>query len=752
MDGVVPDSREAESVKPPRARWSRGKRLLAALIAPVVFLLLAEGVLRAVGFGHPTSYFIPSEKDPGVLVENADFGRRFLPAGLLRLPPPTKLTRLKAPGAVRIFVFGESAAMGDPKPAFGVARFLEVILKERFPGPTFEVIPVAMTAINSHALLPMARQCARLGGDYWIVYAGNNEMLGPFGAGSVLGGHAPPRTLVRLILAARATRVGQAFDAIANRLRGRAQGSTRWAGIRVLAGDTVTGDAPERVRVHDAFQGNLEALVEAGREAGVRVLLSTMAVNLRDCAPFGSMHRPGLSSDDIAEWDRSFVAGRGFLARGDTAAALEQFQEALSVDDRHAGLHFSLGEAWLGQSNQIALEAFIQARDLDTIPLRTDSALNAILRKVASEHGAGLIDATRSLAESAPEGIPGGELFYEHVHFTPEGNYALARLFAEALAAELPQAARAQDTGAWPAFEPCATQLALTPWARYSAVEMMLARCMDAPFTNRLNHDAHIAAMAGEAARQRRARTPESAEFVRGIIRDAIAAAPEDHHLHRVYAEFLDANGDLSAAAEQWLTVRDLLPHHPMAYLQAGNLLRRAGRIDEARPLIEKAVAMQPEWAEAHAELGELLLARGRPGEAIPALRAALRLHPGHARTHLRLADALAADRQRDAAITNLQEAVRLDPRLWEARYFLGVEYAIMDRIEAAREQFKEVVRLRPDHARAQFNLGIALARKQEWGAAAEHLREALRLDPSNKEARQALAEIAARQGTLPAH
>ena len=52
-------------------------------------------------------------------------------------------------------------------------------------GSDFEVIQAAMTAINSYVLLPIARNCAALQPDLFIVYAGNNEVVGPFGAGTV---------------------------------------------------------------------------------------------------------------------------------------------------------------------------------------------------------------------------------------------------------------------------------------------------------------------------------------------------------------------------------------------------------------------------------------------------------------------------------------------------------------------------------------------------------------------------------------
>src|SRR5258707_4219982 len=119
----------------------------------------------------------------------------------------------------RIFVFGESAAMGDPDPTFGAWRYLQVLLRERFPGTDFEVVCVAMTAINSHVILPIARECARCGGDLWIIYMGNNEMVGPFGAGTVFGSRVAPIPLIRASLAVKSTKCGQLLDSLMQRWR-----------------------------------------------------------------------------------------------------------------------------------------------------------------------------------------------------------------------------------------------------------------------------------------------------------------------------------------------------------------------------------------------------------------------------------------------------------------------------------------------------------------------------------------------------
>lgn len=735
----------------PRANGVWGKRLAVMVAAPLLFLALIEGALRVAGYGYPTSYLVPGSGTlQGQLVENPDFGRRFFPPGLLRVPPPTVVHPTKPPGTTRILIFGESAAMGDPQPAMGVARYLAELLRGRYPGRTFEVVPIAMTAISSHALVPMARDCRALGADYWLVYAGNNEMIGPFGAGATLGGSGLPWPLVRTVLALKATRLGQAVEALSRSLQRRPDGSTRWAGLRVLAGDTVGGDSPQRRRVYQAFERNLADLVRAGKSAGAQVLLSTVAVNLRECGPFASAHGRTLSAADQSQWQAAFEEAERRLAKADPEAALESLRRAGALDDAHAGLQFALGQALvLAPTNQAAARrAFERARDLDVLPLRADGVLASLVGRVAAREGVPWLDAADALAKAAPFGTPGGEFFYEHVHLTPEGNYALARVFAEGLEASAPAAWRAGAGGdspaAWPSAEACAARLMLTPWARAAAAEMMLRRCVDAPFTNQVNHVRHLESLAEIVARQRRAQTPENAAAVRAAYTNAIARAPQDHWLRRGYAEFLEANNDLPEATEQWRSVIEQLPHHPLGYFQAGSVLRRRREFDASRPLLEKAIALQPDWIEARLELADLFLAQKQPAAAVRVCEEALRVQDDHARTYLKLANALAAQERRSEAIRALEKAVGLNGGLWEARYLLGVEYGLQDRREEARQQFVEVVRLRPDHARAQFNLGIALARMQQWSAAAEHLAEAARLDPRNDAAKQALAQALA--------
>src|SRR3954471_17195333 len=107
-----------------------------------------------------------------MLTEKAQFVWRFFPKQIARTPQPVIFSARKEPGTTRIFVFGESAAMGDPAPAFGLPRMLQSMLETNFPGQRFEVINVAMTAINSHVVREIAKDCAPLEGDVWVIYMG----------------------------------------------------------------------------------------------------------------------------------------------------------------------------------------------------------------------------------------------------------------------------------------------------------------------------------------------------------------------------------------------------------------------------------------------------------------------------------------------------------------------------------------------------------------------------------------------------
>ncbi len=95
--------------------------VLATVVLPIVLLTIVEVALRLGGYGYPTDFFRPLRiGNEDFLVDNDKFGWRFFPPEISRSPTPMRVAAHKAPGTYRIFLLGESAALGDPEPAFGM--------------------------------------------------------------------------------------------------------------------------------------------------------------------------------------------------------------------------------------------------------------------------------------------------------------------------------------------------------------------------------------------------------------------------------------------------------------------------------------------------------------------------------------------------------------------------------------------------------------------------------------------------------
>ena len=727
-------------------------RSLLVVVLPAAFLISIELLLRVAGYGHPTSMLIRKEvQGRTMLVDNPWFGLSFFPAALARSPNPVAILADKPSGTYRIFLFGESAALGDPRPAYGVGRYLEALLRLRFPDTEFEVICVAMTAINSHAVLPIARECVNYKGDLWIVYMGNNEFVGPFGANTVFGEQVPPVSFIRGFLLLQRTRLGQWLVATARSFHFSKATPAAWEGLKMFVGQELPPDDPRRSRVYHNFERNLRDLLDVARHAGIPVLLSSVACNLKDCAPFGSSQTEQVKGSSVTEWKNACDEGTKNANSKNFSAAVTSYQRALELNQKSADVWFEIGRCDLALTNiEAAGEAFRHARDLDTLPFRTDTRLNEVIATQAKErsgNGVWYVDSEKQLGLKSSSGTPGVESFYEHVHLNCEGNYQLALAFAEQATNCLPTSIRRTDTTTWADSLLCNQQLGLTDWNRYTILEEISKRMSEAPFTRQLEHRTRmdeITASMNELAGRMDA---SAAKAARATFNEILKQRPQDPYLHHNFAEFLLKIGDLETAATQMRKVCELLPDSYAGYLQLGRLLARQKKYAEAQTSLSTALRLRSDTFDVRMELGEVLAARNQLDEAIDQFQEARKLRGGdNARLLLLEADARARQHKIPQAVDLLREAITLKPDYADAYELLGIELAADNRFSEAQGQFEELVRLRPNYADGRVNLGIALARQQRFAAALEQFDAALKLDPQNSQAREFMSTVRALQ------
>lgn len=695
-------SQKAAATLPPRHKWLF--RAGALFLIPLLTLVVAELVLRMAGYGYPTGLFEKVQVNGAErLLSNEKFGLRFFPPELFRWPNPLMMEPVKPPGAYRIFIFGESAAQGDPEPSFGAGRYLGVLLREKYPGVNFEVVNTAITAINSHVIVPIARECAGDQGDLWIIYMGNNEMIGPFGAATVFGAKAPPWPLVRLGLALQKTRLGQLLMNLARRARGKASAPAVWGGLQMFMGNELAPNDPRKEVVYKNFDRNLRDIVRAGQKSGANIILNTVAVNLKDCPPFASLP-PALAED-------AYSQAESLLRQNNIAGAATNFQKA--CDD-------------------------------DALSFRADSRINGIIRAVAGKSAGPdlvLCDTAAALAEGGH--IPGGETFYEHVHFNFDGNYRLALLWARAAEAFLPASVQAKaKEAAWASQQVCEAQLGLTDWNRADVLTAVRQRMEKPPLNTQPNNDQRRAALSAQIDRLLEHRDAAAVARARAIYIDAIARSPGDYMLHQNYGEFLELTGDLKQAAAEWHQATELMPRNPFAFLTEGKLLEREGDIVSARKACQQAVDLHPRYAEAWCELGRLDAAEGRLDQALDKYRKAASLQPYDAQTFVYMGKAFSLLKRTDDSVQSFHHAIELDGGNWEAHYDLGGELGMHGHFVEAKAEFEQVTNLQPQNAMGHLNLGVALLKLNDPRGARQQFSETLRLEPTNKVARSYMAAV----------
>ncbi len=741
-----PPSEDHQSSGGQSRRWFF--RLVALVLVPLLVLGLLEAALRLGGYGYRTSFFRPlriGQED--YLVENDQFGLRFFPPALARIPGAVVMKASKAPGTFRIFILGESAALGDPRPNYSAGRYLEVLLREKFPETKFEVINTGVTAINSHAIVPIARECARQAGDCWIIYMGNNEMVGPFGAATVFGRQAPPVWVVRLSLALQRNRLGQLLVALSRHLRTPSAEARSWHGMEMFMQNKVPPGDRRREMVYRNFEQNLRDILAAGTGCGARILLNTVAVNLKDCPPFSSAGAADLPPPQRASYEKTCAEAVAAADQGDWRQSAQSYEAAARLLPTAADLQFGWAEALLRLTNgAAALPHFQSAVDLDTLPFRTDSRLNEIIGRCVDKLPPGakvvLADTPSLLAPQSAPGIPGEEAFYEHVHLTFDGNYHLARAWAERVESMLPASLKRNAASQWLSQETCEQWLGLADWNRVSVLEEMVRRLQQPPFSAQRNNARRLEKLRASISdlRQRMAATPQSA--ARETYETALRRAPQDHGLHENFAEFLEATGARDEAAREWRTVCQLTPQYYFPYYSLGTLLKESGKFPEALKCLEQAASLNPGSGEICFQQGVVY---GRNNQWELALRkfdeAAL-LSPDDPRVPLFAGEVLRKMNRRPEAVNRFREALRLNPEYWEAHYRLAEELALEGQIGQAAREFEATLRGNPSYARARVNLAVALLKLGRSEEATRQVQEALRQDPQNKEALTLLRQM----------
>jgi arylsulfatase A-like enzyme/Tfp pilus assembly protein PilF len=193
----------------------------------------------------------------------------------------------------------------------------------------------------------------------------------------------------------------------------------------------------------------------------------------------------------------------------------------------------------------------------------------------------------------------------------------------------------------------------------------------------------------------------------------------------------------------------------PKLRIEISNLLHDAmfdvedARYEQAIPLLERALAAQPDMPVANLQYGLAQARLNHFDKAIVPLRKAVTLQPDNGMGHYELGLALFETGDWTAAAPEFEAAVGRAPRWADAHFSLAAVYARIDRVPDAMTELDSTLSLSPDHYRANLLRGRILALRGNPLGALGNLEKATQVQPDSREAHLFLADAYVQLGRM---
>ncbi len=432
------------AIEPSATPLSRSKRIGFRLFAVALALLPFLGVeilLRWQGVGgaeQQTDPFIGFRGSRPLFVLNPDQARFEIPPARQLCFRPESFGATKGPREFRIFCLGGSTVQGRPYAIeTSFTTWFELSLQLADATRQFEVVNCGGISYASYRLVPILEEVLGYQPDLIVLYTGHNEFLE-----ERTYQHIKSRGAAREWVLRQATR-SRSFNVAWSTWN-------RWRAVspkslpKTLLPDEVEArldylggleqyhrDADWTSGVVAHFEFNLRRMIALCRRANVPLWIVDPVSNLRNCPPFKSEHRAGLSVQDRQRWEalRSEASER---YGKDLSGAIELLEQANRIDDQHAGLVYDLAKSYDSAGRiQDAKAAYRRAKELDVCPLRVTEPLREVLQRVCAESNTPLIDVVGLFEHQSRDGIPGGFLLVDHVHPSITGHQMIADLLLD---------------------------------------------------------------------------------------------------------------------------------------------------------------------------------------------------------------------------------------------------------------------------------------------------------------------------------
>lgn len=165
-------------------------------------------------------------------------------------------------------------------------------------------------------------------------------------------------------------------------------------------------------------------------------------------------------------------------------------------------------------------------------------------------------------------------------------------------------------------------------------------------------------------------------------------------------------------------------------FCNTGNQLKAEKRLDEAIASYQKALQLQPDYAEVHYQLAEIYFWQRKFREAIASSRKAIELQPDFAPNHKILGNILQSQGNLEAALNAYAKALELNPEFAEAYINQGSILSKLERNEEAIVCLEKAIAINPNIGAAYWNLANIYQQSENLEKLVEYRKQAFLLEP----------------------
>jgi tetratricopeptide (TPR) repeat protein len=529
-------------------------------------------------------------------------------------------------------------------------------------------------------------------------------VVGPYGPGTVFTPLLSNLNFIRLSIYAKTTKLGQLINHISEPKKTR----RLWGGLGMFLDKQIRHDDSRMESVYLNYKKNLKDICEIAHKNDSEMLLSTVAINLKDNPPFASLHKEKMTEIEKKKWEGIYRLGIDAETKQHWATAIEYYLNAATIDECYAELQYRLAKCYERNTDYTnATQRYEKALEYDTLRFRADKRINEIIRNTGRDQATKsleLLDFSKIVKVHSDNNLADEEFFHEHVHLNFKGNYLLAKSFFKKIEPILPERIhrfKIEDSELL-SEEESGLLLAYTTREQNSiAYKILVNFIKKPPFTNQLYNQQRIAREKKTLKELRIIRTPDIVQKDHVQYQLAIKKAPDDWWLRMKYANFLffESHKDFEAAKQYEFILSNFLPNHDVSLVNLSMIYGKHGQYSLAKEIGLKTLRLYPTGAIAvasHVNLGIAYQQLGELAQAQHHFKDAIELDPYSHHAYLKLSKLLYKQNKMKASCTVCREGIKYIPDSESLHYGLAVSLQARGLKKEASNEFQETLRLKP--------------------------------------------------------